>query len=40
VSAYLLLGEALSLRTLMGAVLILAALVMAAAKPVSQPEAV
>ena len=40
VSAYLLLGEALSLRTLMGAVLILVALVMAAAKPVSQPEAV
>lgn len=40
VSAYLLLGEALSLRTLMGAVLILVALVMAGAKPVSEPEAV
>ncbi|MEI6030197.1 MAG: DMT family transporter [Synechococcaceae cyanobacterium ELA739] len=39
VSAYLLLGEALSVRTLMGALLILAALLMAGAKPVSTPEA-
>ena len=39
VSAYLLLGEALSLRTLMGALLILAALLMAGAKPVSTAEA-
>ena len=38
VSAYLLLGEALSVRTLMGAFLILAALLMAGAKPVSNPE--
>ena len=35
---YLLLGEALSVRTLMGALLILAALLMAGAKPVSNPE--
>ena len=38
VSAYLLLGEALNARTLMGALLILAALLMAGAKPVSNPE--
>jgi drug/metabolite transporter (DMT)-like permease len=38
VSAYLLLGEALSVRTMMGAFLILAALLMAGAKPVSNPE--
>ena len=38
VSAYLLLGEALSVRTLTGALLILASLLMAGAKPVSNPE--
>ena len=38
VSAYLLLGEVLNARTLMGALLILAALLMAGAKPVSNPE--
>lgn len=38
VSAYLLLGEALSVQTLMGALLILAALLIAGAKPVSNPE--
>jgi drug/metabolite transporter (DMT)-like permease len=38
VSAYLLLGEALSVHTLMGALLILAALLLAGAKPVSNPE--
>jgi len=38
VSAYLLLGEALNARTLMGALLILAALPMADAKPVGNPE--
>jgi drug/metabolite transporter (DMT)-like permease len=37
-SAYLLLGEALSAHTLMGALLILAALLMAGARPVSNPE--
>jgi drug/metabolite transporter (DMT)-like permease len=37
-SAYLLLGEALSLNTVLGALLILAALLMAGAKPVSNPE--
>jgi drug/metabolite transporter (DMT)-like permease len=35
VSAYLLLGEALSMRTLIGALLILAALLMAGVKPMS-----
>jgi drug/metabolite transporter (DMT)-like permease len=35
VSAYLLLGEALSMRTLIGALLILAALLMAGVKPIS-----
>ena len=38
VRAYLLLGEALSVRILMGALLILAALLMAGAMPVSNPE--
>ena len=38
VRAYLLLGEALNARTLMGALLILAALLMANAKPVGNPE--
>ena len=38
VSAYLLLGEALSVRTLTGALLILAALLMAGVKPVNNPE--
>ena len=38
VSSNLLLGEALSVRTLMGALLILAALLMAGAKPVNNPE--
>jgi drug/metabolite transporter (DMT)-like permease len=37
-SAYLLLGEALSIRTLIGALLILLALLMAGAKPVSNPQ--
>ena len=37
-SAYLLLGEAISERTLVGALLILAALVMAGAKPVENPQ--
>jgi drug/metabolite transporter (DMT)-like permease len=35
VSAYLLLGEALSMRTLIGALLILVALLMAGVKPMS-----
>jgi len=39
VSAYLLLGEGLSAQTLLGGLLILTALVMAGAKPVSKPEA-
>lgn len=39
VSAYLLLGEALTLRTLLGASVILAALLMTGAKPASKPEA-
>jgi drug/metabolite transporter (DMT)-like permease len=38
VSAYLLLGETLNVRTLMGALLILAALLISGAKPVSNPE--
>jgi drug/metabolite transporter (DMT)-like permease len=38
VSAYLLLGEALSVRTMMGALLILAALLIAGAKPARNPE--
>ena len=38
VSAYLLLGEALSVHTLMGALLILAALLLAGAKPFSNSE--
>ena len=38
VSAYLLLGEVLNASTLMGALLILAALLMSGAKPVSNPE--
>jgi drug/metabolite transporter (DMT)-like permease len=37
-SAYLLLGEALSVRTLMGALVILAALLLAGTKPVNNPE--
>ena len=37
VSAYLLLGEALSVRILMGALLILAALLMAGAMPGAMP---
>jgi drug/metabolite transporter (DMT)-like permease len=39
VSAYLLLGESLSIQTLMGALLILLALVMAGTKSVVNPEA-
>jgi len=39
VSAYLLLGESLSVQTLMGALLILLALVMAGTKPVGNPDA-
>jgi drug/metabolite transporter (DMT)-like permease len=38
VSAYLLLGEVLSVHTLMGALLILAALLISGAKTVSHPE--
>ncbi|MCP9817165.1 DMT family transporter [Synechococcus sp. GreenBA-s] len=38
VSAYLLLGEALTVHTLMGALIILAALLIAGAKPVSNPD--
>jgi drug/metabolite transporter (DMT)-like permease len=38
VSAYLLLGEALSVRTMTGALLILAALLMAGPKQVNNPE--
>ena len=37
-SAYLLLGEALSVHTFMGALLILAALLMTGMKPLNNPE--
>lgn len=40
VSAYLLLGEALTLRTLLGALVILVALLMTGAKAVSKPEVI